>query len=245
MRIIIFLVVFAYIFLLITSSNAGQGTTLPNTIQGITYSVSFGYPDILRQDKNHTISMSMAITFNNASVTNINITEIHVYVVSEDVNIDPYHHDVTRYFLGEQYAYDRASKPLYRIDRRTLGETVVADFSDTRLFEWDYFNEEVTGKIYVEVELRVQTNLTIGVMPYGYTLIHFSGAGEMPRVQLLPRESLSSSDLLYENLGLIVGLILVIIGVVVTAIYFQRKRIKQPSSYLMQCAAHAARLSVV
>ncbi len=215
-------IVFIVISLLIPLAKAGQGVLLPNTVDNMTYSASFSYPDTLRHEGNYSISISMTVLFNNASITNINITEIDILVVPENVNPNATYHDVKKYFIGGQFTYDR-SIPLYAIRRANLGETVVANFNDTRLFEWDYFNE-TTAKIYVEIQFRVQT----GTTQYSwYPFVYYADVGEMPRVQLLPSTSPQGNNPLFLDPRIILVILIIVVGCNLVLLAFRLKRKKQ------------------
>jgi hypothetical protein len=210
-------IVFIVIFLLIPLARAGQGVLLPNTVDNMSYSASFSYPDTLRHEGNYSVSMSMMVLFNNASITNINITQIDILVVPENVNPNATYHEVEKYFIGEQWTYDR-SIPLYTLHRANLGETVVANFNDTRLFELGYNFNETIAKIYVEIQFRVQT----GTTQYSwYPLVYYADVGEMPRVQLLPSTSPQGDNPLFLDPRIILVILIIVVGCILVLLAFR------------------------
>jgi hypothetical protein len=182
-------------------ARAGQGILLPNAVSGVTYAVAFSYPDTLRHGENYTVSMNMAVLFNNVSIDSISVTQIDFFVVPENENPSGSNHEVVKYFVGEQRAFDQF-EPLYVIRKGSLGETVVANFNEIQLNESDYFNERTTAKMYVEIQFVVSTDITF------YPLTYFADSGEMPRVQLLPSEPAATTISFYENAGILASIFL-------------------------------------
>jgi hypothetical protein len=180
---------------------AGQGILLPNVVSGVTYAVAFSYPDTLRHGENYTVSMNMAVLFNNVSVDSVSVTQIDFFVVPENENPSGSNHEVVKYFVGGQWASGH-SEPLYVIRRESLGETVVANFNETELNELDYFNERTIAKMYVEIQFVVSTDTAF------YPLTYFADSGEMPRVQLLPSESAVTIISFYKNAGILAAILL-------------------------------------
>jgi hypothetical protein len=217
MKATVLLIVLGIVLVLLPSARAGQGILLPNVVSGVTYAISFSYPDTLKHGENYTVSMNMAVLFNNASITNVNVMQIDVFVVPENVNPSSAFHEMTKYFVGEQQASDY-SHPLYTIRRELLGETVVANFDEILLTEGNSINEGRIGKFYVEIQFEVETNTAY------YPLIYYADVGEMPGVQLLPSELVQVGSPLYQNAGLIVAGILGIGGCLVFLVAIRRRK---------------------
>lgn len=218
MKAAVFLIVLGMVLVFLPSARAGQGILLPNAVGGVMYAISFSYPDTMKDGENYTISMNMAVLFNNASVSNINIMQIDVFVVPENENPTSTDQGMTKYFFAEQWTND-FSKPLYTIHKANLGETVVANFHEIRLIEGNSIDEKRIAKIYVEVQFQVETDA------YSYPLTYYADAGEMPRVQLLSSEPVQVDNPLYQNLGLIVALILGIGGCLVFLLAIRLRRL--------------------
>ena len=219
MKAAIFLVVLGMVFAFLPSARAGQGILLPNAVNSVLYAVAFSYPDTMKDGENYTISMNMAVLFNNVSVSNINIMQIDVFVVPESEKPTSTNHEMAKYFFSEEWT-DDFSNPLYVIHKAKLGETVVANFNDMRLIEGNPIDEKRTGKIYVEVQFQVETDLN------SYPLIYYSDAGEMPRVQLLPSEQALVADPFTQNIGLIAALTLGIGGCLMFLLAIRLRRLR-------------------
>jgi hypothetical protein len=205
MKILITFLISITFILFAPLARAGQGILLPNAVSGVMYAVAFSYPDTLRHGENYTVSMNMAVLFNNVSVKSISITQIDFFVVPENENPSGSNHEVVKYFVGEQWISGH-SEPLYVIRRESLGETVVANFNETQLNELDYFSKGTTAKMYVEIQFFVSTDTA------RYPFTYFADSGEMPRVQLLPSESAVTTISLYENAGILAAILLGTIG---------------------------------
>jgi len=158
------------------------------------------------------------------SVSNVNVMQIDVFVVPENVNPTSAFHEMTKYFVGEQQASDY-SKPLYTIRRELLGETVVANFNEIRLTEWNSINERRIAKFYVEVQFQVETDTNY------YPLAYYADVGEMPRVQLLPSELVQVGSPFYQNVGMIAAALLGVGGCLVFLLAIRLRKSGVGSSF--------------
>jgi len=226
----------------IPSIRAGSLTIAPSTIYGTAISFSASYPDF-HFDESPNVSLTISATFNNASISAINITAIYVRLYDPSVN-------VTQISLGypptsqEAYAWGgwystdewgstapaNAPQP-YKIQRLSVGETQSLDVNPVTLYGWYYtaLDKEVQTRLYVEITLcflDANGSLVVrhGTNPweFGYHWYYFTGAGEAPYVTVSPKPQQQSWLFRPETLALIIGSVGAI--VVITAVIMTRRR---------------------
>jgi hypothetical protein len=229
---------------------AGSFTVAPSTIYGTATSFSASYPEF-HFDKPATISLTVSVSFNNASVSAMNVTAIHIRLYSLDVDLNQiarqYYPSATLQgsyadagWLSTDYygsfPYNTTSTPSpIKIERPSPEvssnawsfDNLILDFMDKR-------DNEVEAKLYIQVtficlDRNGEPLWSSGTDPWGgsYHWVLYSSEGEAPIVTIHP----TSAQFWFrpEVLALIVGLVglvLVITGVIV----MRKKRIKTRTS---------------
>jgi hypothetical protein len=225
----------------IPNIRAGSFTVAPSTIYGTAISFSASYPDF-HFDESPNVSLTISATFNNASISAINITAIYIRLYEPNVNLT---YISERYppTAQEAYAYGSwestdewgsnppANTPQpYKIQRLSVGETQSLDVNPVTLYGWYYaaLDKEVQARLYVEITLcfldvngSVVWRRGTNFWQVGYHWYYFTGAGEAPYVTVSPKPQQQSWLFRPEILALIVGSVGAI--VIITAVVMTRR----------------------
>jgi hypothetical protein len=212
---------------------AGSFSVLPSTVFGTAVSFSASYPEF-RFEELANISLTVSVTFNNASVSAVNVTAIHIRLYSLDVNLN----QIAKQWypsapLGGSYAYAnwlstdyygsfpyhsstprpiKIQSPSPEVTSNTWSfDNLTLDFRDQR-------GNEVEAKLYIQVTficLDRNGEPLWSNSGGNYHWVLFSSEGEAPIVTIHPKSVQFWSR--PETLAIIfssIGLVLVIIGVV-------------------------------
>lgn len=238
---VLFICALCLLLIQIPTIRAGSLIVAPGTLYGTTISFSASYPDF-HFDEPTNISLTISVTFNNASVSAVNITAIHVRLYYSSVNMSQVVGDSPP--LGDAYAwanwfstdyYDGLSHSAtipypHKIQRfsaeATSGSWDVNPLTFTYL---SILDKEVQARLYVQITfcfLDANGNTIwrqgANIWQVGYHWYLYTGEGEAPYVTIYAKAQ-QQSWLFRPD---IIALVLVLVGLalVITAVIVLRKK---------------------
>jgi hypothetical protein len=243
---VLFVCVLSLLLTQLPTIRAGSFSVVPSTIYGTTVSFSASYPDF-RFGESTNISLTISVTFNNASISAVNITAIYVRLYYSNINLTQITHEgyppssQDSYAIGGWYSTDEwgSNPPAYapspqKIERPSAPITS-GSWSLDRLTLTYYSErtEEVQAKLYILIRLcfldingqPIWWSPTGNPFQAGYHWSLFTAEGEAPYVTVYSRAQQQSWLLRSDVLALIVGLVGVVL-VITALIVMRRKRTK-------------------
>jgi len=235
-------------------TRAGSFAISPVTVYGTTITFSGSYPDAFRFHESTNISLAISVTFNNESISAVNITAIHVRLYDTSVNLTqmtgyPSPTLQHAYFYGNwlstdyypEYWNTSSAPPPHKIERASAEVTTGSWAVDLVVRTQSSRNQEVQAKLYVQVtlvflDINGEAIWRHSVIPFqsGYHWYLFSGEGEAPYVTIYPQTTQQFWLFRPEILAILVGSIgLVLVGIAV--IRMRRKRVQNPRNGSYRC----------
>jgi len=224
---------------------AGSFSIAPSTIYGTVISFSASYPDFRFGESSTNISLSVSVTFNNASISAVNVTAVYVTLYYPNVNLDQITNEgyppstqnayadgnwlSTDEWYGSAHAPQKMQRPSPEVASATWSPGPVT------LYYYGERTQQVQAKLYIMVRVCfLDTNgqpifhSTGGTFPFNssYHWAIYTGEGEAPDVTIFPRVEQQSGLPMPETLALVVGSIVVIV-VITAVIVTRRKRTKK------------------